>query len=407
MLATLREYRDLDSRAWVLACVRTINTGGLSLVMVFMGIYMVRERGLSLTEYGLIILATSIAQSWSQGFAGIISDRIGRRPVMTAALTMRTGVICALGYAVGAGAPVLVLAAILVMSSALRGGFEPVAYAFVADVVKPTERVAAFGLQRLGTNLGWAVGPASGGALLSVLDYGTVFFCAAPALLIAAFIVSQMNEPPRPERSPTEARPSVSRALISAFRDKASAIFLIGIFLTAVSHLQLFTTLSVYAERTLGLSEAKIGRLYSVNAAVVLALQVPAVALIGTIGARAALIAGALVYCLSFFLLGAADAFLGTALAVAVLTVGEVLLAPAQQAIVAELGDAATYGRAFGVMGTMTMLGVAAGPLLGGLAFDFHHGSGLATWATLAVFPAATALAFAWFASHSKFPQAR
>ena len=376
--------------------------------MVYMGIYMVSQRGLSLSEYGVIVLATSVVQSWAQGAAGLLSDRLGRRPVMGTALMVRSVVIVGLGLLVSADAPVLVLAAVLVVSSSLRGAFEPVAYAFVADVVKPSDRVAAFGLQRMGTNLGWAVGPALGGFLLEVIDYGTVFYCAAPALLVSAFMVWRLVEPPRTEASGVDAKParvSVLRALVAAFREPVGALFLAGVFIYAISHLQLFTTLSVYAKEGLKLSESEIGRVYSVNAAVVLAFQLPAVALIGRLGTSLSLVAGSLVISVAFFFLGQATAFAGVALAVAVLTVGEVFITPAQQAVVAELKGSEGYGRAFGVMGTVTMLGVAVGPLIGGITFDSigpPEGSGALMWGVLATLPLSMAAAFAIFSAVRK-----
>ncbi len=403
--------RSIDPRALRLALVRTVNTGGLSLVMVYMGIYMVSSRGLSLAQYGLIILCTSVVQSWAQGAAGLISDRIGRRPVMTTALIIRSIVIVGLGAWVSIDAPIVLIAATLLVSSSLRGAFEPVAYAFVADVVRPDQRVFAFGMQRMGTNLGWAVGPALGGALLESIDYGTVFYCAAPALLVSAFLVHRLVEPEKSNApssidnnnnsnniSSSRSSRSVIGAVVTAMSQPVTALFLIGVFFFAVSHLQMFTTLSVYAKETLALSEAEIGRTYTVNALCVLALQMAAVAIIGHLGATVSLIGGSLIFSGSFFAFGQADGFNGVAIAIAILTLGEILITPAQQAVVAELSSSDAYGRAFGVMGTMTMLGVAVGPLIGGLAFDSIGDHGVAMWGLLAGLPAMMVLAFSAFA---------
>src|SRR5690606_11609416 len=72
--------------------------------------------------------------------------------------------------------------------------------------------------------------------------------------------------------------------------------------------------------------------------------------------------------------------------AVLIMTAGEVLLSPAQQATVAELGDPARLGRAFGALGTVQTLGVATAPVLGGLAFDHSRGQ---MWQLLALVPVA------------------
>jgi MFS family permease len=129
-----------------------------------------------------------------------------------------------------------------------------------------------------------------------------------------------------------------------------------------------------------------------------LVLQLPAVALIDRIGTRAAMIAGSLLYIAAFLIVGHAAALLGVVLAIAVLTSGEVLLSPAQQAVAAELSDPDKYGRAFGVIGTVQMLGVAVGPLLGGVAFDLLGDDPVAMWSALAALPVLMLVAFVWFA---------
>ena len=77
-------------------------------------------------------------------------------------------------------APLWSLALNMIVSSALRGCFEPVAYALVADVVTDEQRINAFGLHRMSSNLGWA-GPAARRrrVLTLVIPYGAVFYVAA------------------------------------------------------------------------------------------------------------------------------------------------------------------------------------------------------------------------------------
>jgi MFS family permease len=73
--------------------------------------------------------------------------------------------VALLGGQILVDAPLATIAVTFVISSSLRGCFEPVAYALCADLARPDQRTAAFGLQRMGTNLGWAMGPALGGLL--------------------------------------------------------------------------------------------------------------------------------------------------------------------------------------------------------------------------------------------------
>ena len=163
-----------------MAIARAVNTMGLSLVMSFLGVYVVETPRLS----GLALRRDRAgrersASRWPTRWAGNLSDRIGRRPLITGSLLVRIG-----GDRAGSAPRCCSTrrcgrsALNMLVSSTLRGCFEPVAYALVADVCAPDQRIAAFGLQRMGTNVGWSVGPALGGLLALFVPYGVVFYVA-------------------------------------------------------------------------------------------------------------------------------------------------------------------------------------------------------------------------------------
>src|SRR3954469_2342987 len=99
-------WAALDRRVWQMAFARSVNTMGLSLVMSFLGIYVVETRGYPAWSYGLICLAANLCQSWSNAWAGNLSDRIGRRPLITGALFVRSVFIALLGTQIAFDAPI-------------------------------------------------------------------------------------------------------------------------------------------------------------------------------------------------------------------------------------------------------------------------------------------------------------
>src|SRR5678815_69655 len=119
-----------------MAFARAVNTMGLSLVMSFLGIYIVETRGYAAWVYGIIALVSNAGQSLTSAWAGNLSDRIGRKPVIVTTLYVRSAVIAGLGTLVALDAPLWTLAVTMIAASALRGCFEPVAYALVSDVCR-------------------------------------------------------------------------------------------------------------------------------------------------------------------------------------------------------------------------------------------------------------------------------
>lgn len=373
--ARFSAWAELDRRIWTMAGARAVNTMGLSLVMSFLGVYVVHERGYSAELFGWMALAANLTQSLTNAWAGELSDRIGRRPIMVGSLTVRAVVIAGLGLQILLHAPLWSLALNFVASSALRGCFEPVAYALVTDIARSDQRVAAFGLQRMGTNLGWAIGPAAGGLLSTVVPYGAVFFVASATLLAAAWTCRGLVDPREGGGGAHLAAVRLRDAMAEALAQPPMVALLIGSFLFSLAHTQMFSVFAIYMTKELGLGKDGVGWLYAFNGALVLLMQWPALQAINRVGVSAALIGSSLVFALGFGLIGAADGLLGGALAIAVITVGEVMFAPAHQQAAAQSGDAARLGKSFGLVGFSQMLGVAFGPLLGGRLFDTigHH----------------------------------
>jgi MFS family permease len=387
----------LDRRVWQMAFARAVNTMGLSLVMSFLGIYVVETRGHPAWVYGLVALAANLGQSMSSAWAGNLSDRIGRRPLITTALLVRSGFIALLGTQVAFDAPLWTLGANIVIASTLRGCFEPVAYALVADVVRDDQRVAAFGIQRMGTNLGWAIGPALGGVLTLFMPYGAVFYIAAAGLIAAALVTMRIEEPVRTTTHVSAPGDDLRSALRAGFADRVMRLLLLGTLLCALLETQMFSTFSIYMTDELDLSKANVGMLYALNGVAVLALQMPALAVIRRFGTSAILPWSSLLDALGFAVIGAATGFAGGAVAILTLTCAEVLFDPAHQAAVAEVADPAHRGRTFGVVGFASMIGIAFAPLLGGILLDMigtHHA---AMWLTIATIGGAQTLCFLMF----------
>jgi predicted MFS family arabinose efflux permease len=392
-------FRELDRRIWWLALGRCINTMGFSLVLPFMAMYLVEERGTRAATYGVIYLVAGIVAAGSQALSGELSDRFGRRTVMLSALVARTLCMVALGWAVTTEVPLGALTALIIANSFFRAQFEPAASAAVTDLAPPERRVAAFGLQRMGVNLGWAVGPALGGFLAATGSYGALFFFAAPATLVAIFTVwrvpSRRVQAAAPPPGPPLSLREVGRVLAE---NRRFLVYLGLVFLGTLMTVQLFTTLSVFAKVELGLGKGEVGLLYTVNGVMVLLLQIPAVAIIERGGPRRALVLGPAIYAIAYLAIGGSETFVALALAVALLTAGEVIFAPALSDMAAYLGDPRRMGRAFGLFGLMQSLGVSVGPLVGGLAFDHLRHDHLLLWGAIAGGMAIVGVGFASFA---------
>jgi MFS family permease len=379
-----------------MAFARSINTMGLSLVMSFLGVYVVETRGYPAWLYGLIALAANVTQSMSNAWAGNLSDRIGRRPLITGSLFIRSGIIALLGTQVALDAPLWTLGLNIVASSALRGCFEPVAYALVADVVTDDQRIEAFGLQRMGTNLGWAIGPALGGLLTHVMPYGVVFYLTAGAMVVAAIVTTRVVDPVA-RRDQVADDVDLRTALAEGFANPLVRLLLAGTFLCALLETQMFSTLAIYMTDELHVSKAAVGQLYMINGVGVLLLQMPALNLIRRLGIATTLPWSSLLDAIGFGLIGLGTGGTGAAIAMITLTGAEVIFDPSHQTAIAEIADPTRRGRTYGIVGFAQTIGIALAPLIGGILLDTIGDHHVAMWLVIAMFGLGQTLCFTAF----------
>ena len=70
-------------------------------------------------------------------------------------------------------------------------------------VPEPSGRVAAFSLQRIGVNIGWAAGPAVASVVLAAGgSYSGLFYWSAPVTLVAAIGIARIKETRLPAAAP-------------------------------------------------------------------------------------------------------------------------------------------------------------------------------------------------------------
>jgi len=409
-VSVFRDFRALDPRIYVLAVAQLIVMFGFAAVLPFLGITLQQDRGVPATTVGLIWTVAGLASASVQWVAGELGDRVGRRPVVLVSLLLRAGVLAALGFAILHVSPVLAIAALCVANGVLRAFFDPVAAAMVADLAQGDARIAAFALLRVGLNIGWALGTMTQGFAAQLgLPFGKMFYGAAASTLLAAVAVAFIPETRAPH-SPESLEASLRENLkggalwgrLAAYgSDPALRWFLAGTVALALLRTQLYAPLSLYAAGHLGLSRASVSHLYSLNGWLVVALQLPAYYLIRAGGTRRALTLGALAYALGYGLCGLVTHERGLLGCVALITLAEIGVSPAQQSAATSLATFGRVGAYAGLFGFANMLGQSLGPLLGTGLLDLLPAR--TVWAILPV----CGLTAAWCYAHGGRPPPR
>lgn len=160
----------------ILATV-AINMTGVGLIWPILPSLVERLSGGTLSHvafvYGALAVSFSLMQFLFAPVMGSLSDRLGRRPVMLVALA-------ALGIdtALMAFAPSIFWVFVARIIGGMLASTFAIANASIADMFKPEERAAGFGMVGAALGVGFIAGPLLGG-VLGTLDPALPFYVAA------------------------------------------------------------------------------------------------------------------------------------------------------------------------------------------------------------------------------------
>jgi MFS family permease len=170
----------LPSVFWVVFWSTLVNRAA-SFVAVFLALHLTNDLGMSKATAGWIVGCWGIGSCVASPVAGVLTDRVGRRPTMLLGLVLGGLAVLAIAFVTDTR---------LLFGLSFLGGstqllYFPAANAAIADVVPPEQRQRAYGLVYWATNFGLTIGFVIGGIvpdhylwLLFVADAGTTFVCA-------------------------------------------------------------------------------------------------------------------------------------------------------------------------------------------------------------------------------------
>ena len=217
---------------------------------------------------GLLMTAYAGALFLCGPIIGSISDAVGRRPVLIAALVM-----LALDYVIMALADSFWLLLLGRTLAGLAGATYITATAYIADISAPTEKAANFGLIGAAFGIGFVLGPAIGGIAAEISIAAPFWIAAALSAANALFGVFVLPESLTPDKRRAFGKRDLNpfKSIFDAFRIPGLAVPLLCIFIFEFANmiyptLWAFWTREVFDWPTLyiGLSLAVYGGLLAI-----------------------------------------------------------------------------------------------------------------------------------------------
>jgi MFS family permease len=373
----------IPRQIWLLALGRLISQLGSGLTLFYAPIFFVQYLGLSATEVGLAIGCQSVFGVAGRLISGSLVDRIGRKPLLLAAMVASA-----------------IAAALLAMAQDFWwlvwgnlccglgiGLYWPANESLIADLaVSSEDRRQAYGITRLADNLGLGLGIILGGITIQLkLDYRLLFWLDGVSfLLFALLILVGIRETAQVKAATGSPWQGYSRALT----DRRLQLYLVINIAFTTFVAQLETAIPLYITKFAGGSTATVTGLFTFNLVLMAACQIPVIRWLRTDRHAQALGKAALLWAIGFGCVAAAtldpNHSLGWLVA-AMLAIAVALAAynPTASALVADIAPPQLMGVYTSLNSLCWAVGFGIGPPLGGWALDRSLGIVQGFWVGL------------------------
>jgi len=363
-------FSDFHPIVWVLLIGTILSRGSAFMTLPFLSIYLSRHMDLPPIIIGLTVGMSPLMATVGGFIGGHLSDRFGRKKVMQFALFSISIVYFGFTITQSQGWFILLNA----LNGLSNSFFEPTSQALMGDVTEKENRMRAYSLRYTAINIGASVGPllgaylASTSAKLSFAITGSIYLIYAVILFMLMRKISITESEQAIKKSVT-----FGQAIKIVRTDKALLYLLLGIILVNIGYAQIDSNLPQFLSSTLHNGVYVFSVLLTINAVMVVILQMPVSHLVERYKPMQVMNIGAGFMVLGLLLCSFIHGWIIAILAIIMLTLGEILIFPSNSLMIDQLAPDHLRGTYFGA-GQFRKIGNFLGPVMGGFLLSHYHG---------------------------------
>jgi MFS family permease len=385
-----RIYHEFPSKFWIVVLVSFIDRIGGTLLFPFFSLYITQKFNVGMTQAGIILGIFSVFGLVGSMVGGALTDKFGRRRLILFGLVFSALSTLSLGLAKTLAA-LYPLAVVIGLLSDVAG---PANQAMIADLLPEKQRAEGFGILRVAGNMAWIIGPTIGGFVAN-RSFFLLFVMDAIISCIVAVLFYLLMPETKPE-APDEAQPQSMLQTFAGYafvlRDFAYGSFLLAAMLMGLVYQQMYNSLSVFLRDNHGITPQGYGFLLTTSAITVILLQFWMTRQIKHRPPFLMMAAGTVFYMVGFSMFGFVSAYFLFALAIVVITFGEMMIMPTSLALAAGFAPEEMRGRYMALFSLSWALPATIGPGAAGLILDNYNPNLL--WYLGGILCAVAALAF-------------
>jgi len=257
-------FSGLSRESWVLSIVMFINRSS-SMAVPFMSLYMTQYLHRPASDAGIIIALFGVGSIAGAAVGGKLTDMIGFRSVQI--FSSIIGGAFFILYSTITHFEALCIFTLLI--SFFSEAFRPANYSAISTYAAPSTETRSFSLNRLATNMGFAIGISAGGMVASfsypmlfILD-GAVSILSGIAILIFLPVVK------RPVKAVTNAVKEEAVAVRMPWQDLLFVKFLLLTIMLTICFFLMFRVVPLFFKQVWHIDEFWIGSILGLNGLII------------------------------------------------------------------------------------------------------------------------------------------
>ena len=366
-----RIYEEYPRKFWVLIGVYFIDRVGGSLIYPFLSLYITGKFGVGMTQVGVMLAIHSVSAFIGNLLGGALTDRFGRKSMLIVGLVSSASVSLSMGLV----QDWTIFYLLVSLTGFLSHIGDPAASAMMADILPIEKRTDGYGVLRVAVNLAVTIGPAIGG-LMAGVSYLLLFVMDCVVSGIAAIIVFFSLPETKPEIPEGEIQASTLQTIKGygiVFKDRLLLVIIVLTMFTAIVYLQINSSLSVYLRDLHGISAQQFGYILSLNAIMVVVMQFSITKQVKKFQPLWMMALGNVLYAGGFAMYGFVSGYPAFLFAMVIVTLGEMVIAPVIQTVVAFIAPHDMRGRYMAAFQIGRQSAAAIGPLVAGVILDHYN----------------------------------
>jgi len=361
-------YKEYPSAFKVLVLATFIDRMGFFLMFPFFALYVTAHFNVGMIEVGILFSIFSAGNIFGGIIGGALADKYGRRAMILVGL-IGSGVS---SIFMGIVDDLNIFYILVAFMGLIGNSGGPARQAMVADLLPPEKQVEGFGILRVAVNLSATVGPILGG-FIATQSYLFLFIADAVSSLITGIIVFFVIPETKPEKKEGEVEETIVKSVIGykeVLKDWRYMLFLSVSAITVIVYMQMNATLSVFLRDVHGFPTQYFGFILSMNALMVVVFQLWITKRLSKYSPMKMMAIGTLFYMVGFGMYGFVSETYLFFIAMAIITIGEMIEMPIGQTAAAFFAPEDKRGRYMAMFGFHWAIPNLFGIILAGLIME-------------------------------------